>query len=118
MAIHPDHPGLAVEVVVDGTTLKEYADDEDVQPQGTATKYIEAVAGTNYSVRVQIPPALFAKYSIVTHLRIDGVKVRGGIHFRSNYANKGSVSLIDCSHAVVDGKAMSQLFRFGTISTC
>ena len=47
-----------VEVIVDGKPVNEYEDDDDPEPNvvNTATKYVEAVSGKEYSFRITIGP--------------------------------------------------------------
>jgi hypothetical protein len=60
MAIHPDYPGLTVEVVVDDLTLTEYIDDTEAPPTDTVVKYIEAVSGANFAIRFVVANSCFA----------------------------------------------------------
>jgi hypothetical protein len=75
MAIHPDHPGLVAEVVVNGQALREY--DDDGQPQlRTVTKYVEAVSDARFSVRYTIPKGLTGVCGVRSNLMIDGRNAR------------------------------------------
>ena len=85
MAIHPDHPELKVEIVVDDEALKEYARDEDEQDWKNITKYVQASSGAFFAVRYTIPKALFAEHGVRAVVGVDGVEMR-----RNPYNNDDS----------------------------
>ncbi|KAF4626758.1 hypothetical protein G7Y89_g11398 [Cudoniella acicularis] len=66
MAIHELIPGVEVAIIVDGVPLEEYVDDEVDRHSGqfgeqraarTVSKYIEAVTGKEFSIRVKLDTA-------------------------------------------------------------
>jgi hypothetical protein len=75
MAIYPDHPGLKAEVIVNGSALAEF-DDNKSPEHNTTTRYVEAVAGEHFSIRVVIPPKYFETYSVEAVFRVDGTDMR------------------------------------------
>ncbi|KAF2651345.1 hypothetical protein K491DRAFT_761119 [Lophiostoma macrostomum CBS 122681] len=89
MAILPDIPGLRVEVYVNGDPLREYHDyeedseddDEDDEeepdrPRKTVTKYVEAVSGANFELRVSFNDSFDSPHAIRGKIEIDGMDVR------------------------------------------
>ncbi|KAI4721052.1 hypothetical protein E4T48_02746 [Aureobasidium sp. EXF-10727] len=56
MAIIPDVPHVAVDIVVDGRPLPEYLDEDDddsISPDST-TKYVECVSGSRFGIRIDL----------------------------------------------------------------
>lgn len=48
-------PGLSIELRTDGQALREYADDETIDGENaTATRYVEAVPNTEFSVHTSV----------------------------------------------------------------
>ncbi|KAI8934335.1 hypothetical protein NX059_009071 [Plenodomus lindquistii] len=120
MAIHPGHPGLKTEVLVNGRALKEYDDDDEGEPKpGTVTKYIEAEADARYSISYHVPPQLFESHDISVKLDIDGVNMRNpSIGNDLETRRIGASSTIYTSSAIINGKRMGQPFRFTHLDTC
>jgi hypothetical protein len=50
MAIHPAHPGITVQIMVNGQPLPEFDDTEAVQEPSVMSKYIEAQAGSEFEI--------------------------------------------------------------------
>lgn len=76
-----DIPELHAHVWVDQEQLAEY-DDEDTFPSKTKkSKYIEAVAGSTFSVRVTTSPAMARdpRDCLVAYVYLDGKTVEGRI---------------------------------------
>lgn len=78
MAIHPEFPGVEVTIEVDGVALREYASDEDQQPQVTTTCYVESQAGKNFIVMLKFPEdfAQMQQSDIEAILTVDGQRMR------------------------------------------
>ncbi|KAH9876225.1 hypothetical protein J1614_004104 [Plenodomus biglobosus] len=117
MAIHSDHPGLEVEVIVNGKALKEYDDDEKEAKKGTVVKYIEAQEGENYSVKVHLPANLFKTYSIRAEIYIDGISVCDVVYSQKKYYLKGYTGELDTTYDSIEGMPMGQRFRFAKLKT-
>ena len=77
MTIHPDHPGLEVEVVVNDVPLKEY-DDEEAPPH-TVTKYVESTSGANFKVRYRFTKPFLTTHGVSLDLSLDGIYMAGSI---------------------------------------
>lgn len=53
MAVLDSLPGVEVTVVVDGEDLHEYQDADMEDNEDTVTKYIEAVDGANFAIKIK-----------------------------------------------------------------
>jgi hypothetical protein len=53
MAVIPDVPHVVVDIVVDGTPLTEYPDEDDDEALSSdgITKYVECVSGSHFGIR-------------------------------------------------------------------
>jgi hypothetical protein len=56
MAIHNNFPGLTVELVTDGSPLREYEIEEASPVPNTVMKYVEAEAGAEFAIRYSFSP--------------------------------------------------------------
>lgn len=81
MAIHPDHSGLEVEVVVNDVPLKEYDDDE--APPHTVMKYVESATGANFKVRYRFTKPFPTTHGVSLDLSLDGIRMSGSTHRNS-----------------------------------
>ncbi|KKY20242.1 hypothetical protein UCDDS831_g04876 [Diplodia seriata] len=75
MAIISDIPGLKVEVRVHGQALDEFPSDDEPDTSDTATRYIEATSGVEFTVRITYDEALdprYKSYDIHSRLELDG----------------------------------------------
>ncbi|KAF2491026.1 hypothetical protein BU16DRAFT_141592 [Lophium mytilinum] len=95
MAILNDLPGLKVEIVVNGQTLKEY-DDDDEDPEEkprTVTKYIEATSGASFEVRFTFTRLFsLSMYSFAMDIYLDG-KFMDNMCIQKNDLFKGPIEL-------------------------
>jgi hypothetical protein len=106
MAIHPDHPGLKAEVIVNGSALAEFDDNESLE-HNTTTRYVEAVAGEHFGIRIVIPPKYFETYSVEAVLRVDGTDMRHRVFRRTMYRGSGVTTVTDASAAYIEGESMA-----------
>lgn len=76
-----DIPKLHAHVWVDGQQLAEYDDEDTFLSKTTKSKYIEAVAGSTFSVRVTTSPAMARdrRDCLVANVYLDGKYVAGKI---------------------------------------
>ncbi|KAL1648463.1 hypothetical protein SLS58_002218 [Diplodia intermedia] len=75
MAIISDIPGLRVEVRVHGQPLDEFPSEDEPDTSDTATRYIEATSGVEFTVRITYDEALDPRYKsfdIQSRLELDG----------------------------------------------
>ncbi|KAG9551953.1 hypothetical protein KCU71_g14153, partial [Aureobasidium melanogenum] len=86
MAIIPDVPHVAVDIVVDGLPLPEYLDEDDddsVSPDST-TKYVECVSGSHFGIRVNLTGMslghLGGGNAVEALYYLDGQYVAGTVH--------------------------------------
>jgi len=70
MAIHPKHPGLKAEVVVDYHPLKGYDEDEKM-----VAKYLQVDDDSKFAIRYKIPKGLSGESGVRVKLKIDGKTV-------------------------------------------
>jgi hypothetical protein len=72
MAILPAYPGLSVQVEVHDQPLLEYDDEDAVQDARSVTKYIEACAGSEFSIKFLFDKTMKRKKDICVGCYIDG----------------------------------------------
>ncbi|KAF2004868.1 hypothetical protein P154DRAFT_518926 [Amniculicola lignicola CBS 123094] len=84
MAIIPDQPSLQVEVLVNGTPLQEYDDDEVEASPTSVTKYIEAKSGAEFAIRWTFTPP-FPKNTVMLDIFLDGKWMRGVFANQKNF---------------------------------
>jgi hypothetical protein len=72
MAILPAQPGLSVQVEVDDQLLLEYDDEDAVQDARSVTKYIEACAGSEFSIKFLFDKTIKRKKVLRVGCYIDG----------------------------------------------
>lgn len=76
MAVHPDHPKLSAEVVVDYEPLKEYDDDDDGSGDSRiVTKYVQVDDDAQFGVRFTVPKGLTGECGVRSVVKIDGKTV-------------------------------------------
>jgi len=88
MAVTDKHPGLEVEVVVDGAPLKEYNDD-DSNDQEIVSKYIEAQSGAEFAVRSTFTAPFPRGHGVQIAVRVDGTTRRYGYESSDLYGRQG-----------------------------
>lgn len=116
MAVHPNHPELNVEIIVDEEALQEYANDEGEQDARDVTRYVQASSGACFAVRYAIPAELFAQHGVRAVIEIDGVEVRKSPYGNSRLRRElGHTVTCDATAARVNGVDMGQKFRFAEI---
>lgn len=116
MAIHADYPGLVAEEVVQGIALKEYHDSE-VEALRTTTIYIQATSGENLTIMSTIPRLRFDTCGVAMVVKIDGEIMRRDLFIHKTYTDRGKQGTIAGTRARVDGKTMTQTFRFDEVKT-
>jgi len=52
MAVAETAPGLDITILVDGNPLEEHRNEEDLEEEGTITRWIEATDGKNFAIRI------------------------------------------------------------------
>ena len=71
------YKGIEVTVQVAGVDLKEYEDEDEssYEDPKTVSKYIEAVSGAKFAVKVRVPKTYKMKGNAVSfHISADGVR--------------------------------------------
>ncbi|KAH5159734.1 hypothetical protein HBH69_060220 [Parastagonospora nodorum] len=79
MAVHPEYPGLTVQVVVNGEPLPEYEDEDATDVPKVVTKYIEAQAGTEFEIVQVFPDGFAGSDDVRTRCYIDNQEVHSPI---------------------------------------
>src|SRR2546421_1487741 len=107
-------------VEVDGVALEEY-EDEDTEQANTSTsltKYVEAVSGTNFSLKFTVHPGWTMQADFVAwYVHLDGKNYGGGVVRREAYNGNHTCSF--ACHGVVSGAGhdwKERKFRFADIN--
>ncbi|KAH4400484.1 hypothetical protein HBH92_232170 [Parastagonospora nodorum] len=79
MAVHPEYPGLTVQVVMNGEPLPEYEDEDATDDPKVVTKYIEAQAGTEFEIVQVFPDGFAGSDDVRTRCYIDNQEVHSPI---------------------------------------
>lgn len=75
MAILDSLPGVEITVVVDGEDLHEYQDTDMEDEENTVTKYVEAVTGANFAIKIMVPKKFgFEGTCLSFHVLVDGAE--------------------------------------------
>lgn len=122
MAIIPDVPHVAVDIVVDGRPLPEYLDEDDddsVSPD-SINKYVECVSGSHFGIRVDLTGmdtrGLRRGNSIITDYYLDGQLVADTVH-RFPLRNR-SISVLSGESRREGGVWVMRKFLFANLVTC
>jgi hypothetical protein len=80
MAVHPEYPGLTVQILVNGEPLPEYEDEDATDNPKVVTKYIEAQAGTDFEIERVYPDGLSGSDDVRTRCYINDQEVRSFVN--------------------------------------
>jgi hypothetical protein len=97
MAVHPDHPGLTVEFVVDGSVVEEYDDNQPITPN-TVTRYVEAVSDATFAIKFRLTSPFPITYGVVIEVRLDGQKVFSSIIRKDKSGNHMTGGAMEHAH--------------------
>lgn len=114
MAIHPEHPGLCAEVVIDDEALQEYDDeeaDEDGPPE-TITKYAQVDSDAHFGVRYTIPSDLTGEFGVRSQLFLDGKRISTSVHSRRQFEENDVANYLEKYYTTMNGSNYEQRFRF------
>jgi hypothetical protein len=109
MAIHPDHPGLTVEVTVDDQPLEEYTDADDVTDPKTITRYTDARYGAEFAIKFNFESPFPANSDVGYKIWVDGKLVKAAFVYQRQLLIRGPYIT---SGAKIKGKAGWYLQRF------
>jgi hypothetical protein len=74
MAILDSLPGVEITVVVNGEDLHEYQDTDMEDEENTVTKYVEAVTGANFAIKITMPKGFaFGGDCLSFRVKVDGL---------------------------------------------
>jgi len=76
MAVHPEYPGLTVQVMVNSKPLPEYQDPNAIDDPKDVTRYIKAQAGTEFEIVQVFLDGFAGSDDIRTRCYIDGQMMR------------------------------------------
>lgn len=77
MAVIEAIPGVAITVQVAGRPLKEWPDDNEDPRHHAVVRYVEAVSGQEFDIKVQVQDeAVFQENSLTFHVHIDGQRTQ------------------------------------------
>ena len=108
---------LDVVVCVNNIPLKEYVDNDEEQFSNTASRYIEAVSGAEFGVRVRFSSgsSISIHEGIKVVIFLDGEDVAHRF-CRPTGSPSGRQYYFDGSSKYEKGKRMKQKFKFSEIS--
>jgi hypothetical protein len=107
-------------VEVGGVALEEYEDEDTEQANTTTslTKYIEAVSGSNFSLKLTVQPGWTMEADFISwHIDLDGKQAGAGVIKSESY--DGSRSYTSVRHGIVSGAGddwTERKFRFADIT--
>lgn len=86
MAISDELPGVKVAIRANGKDLKEYRDPDLDDDTGTTTRYIEAVSGQAFTVRITVPKGFkFPAGNVLSfHVFVDGRWIDNPLAFKKD----------------------------------
>jgi hypothetical protein len=112
MAIHPDHPGLTIEVVVDEEPLPEYIDHETSSEGKELTRYIEARSGAEFQIWYRFTTLFPTKKDISFIVDIDGKVVDSGFFQRNTLTSSAEPFVTDGAEVKIGSKWVLQCLSF------
>lgn len=131
--IHPSHPhtppdkmkavgGIEVKLRVSGASLEEYEvpAEEDAAEDGKAlTKYVEAVSGSTFAVRIVLPACatLRPDDGVACNVYLDGEFVTGRSCYSSQYRSAPFILLIEGIDSMTPRGRELQRFTFAQLKT-
>ncbi|KAJ4318948.1 hypothetical protein N0V94_004179 [Neodidymelliopsis sp. IMI 364377] len=74
MAIHHDHPGLEVSIIVNGEALQESRNDDEEDRPREVTRYAQVSSDVPFGIRYSMKSALLVEHSIEYMIELDGEK--------------------------------------------
>jgi len=116
MAILRDQPGLKVEILVDGSPLQEYDDDDEEIVPTVVTKYIEAKSGVNFTIRYTILPQFHIKHALVVQSYLDGNSMENHV-CSEDVLRKCTSSTMTGVREAIAGKYYERKFCFSQLNT-
>ncbi|KAH6639651.1 hypothetical protein C7974DRAFT_410606 [Boeremia exigua] len=113
MAIHKDHPGLSVEIVVNGNALREYENNDQVHEPETVARYLQAQPGAKFGIRWSITEAFPSNRDISHSVWIDGRLISQLTNRADNLHDKTSRT-VKAGKSFVQGEWSDQKLVFAT----
>ena len=87
MVILASLPGVRVEIIVDGTPLVEYDDEETPEQSKLVSRYVEAQTGAVFAVEVSVDESRPTSQDLIVFLSVDGIFIQ------STFISKGRPSI-------------------------
>lgn len=117
MAVLDGCPNIKVHVVSNGTSLKEYDDDDEIQAPNTITKYVEVVSGAEFQIHHEILTP-WPKHAIRFGCFLDEQSIAGTIIRKRHYRGTSHLFVKDGASSYSQGQWSFQKFRFAELSVC
>ena len=114
MAILSALKGLQVQIVVDGSALKEYHEESDAGPNSVVS-YVEAVSGAKFEVHITFERGFTSQYDIRSPIYVDGCKVNTPVFHKYQVA-RGHVRCCKGATSRVQGITKEAHFRFSDLA--
>ncbi|KAJ4319592.1 hypothetical protein N0V94_003825 [Neodidymelliopsis sp. IMI 364377] len=116
MAIHNNFPGLSVEIVTDGSPLREHDIEEASPTPNTVIKYVETEAGAEFAIRCSFDPRFPNHKDVRFHALADGKFLRGLV-IRKEVLCSRAFYAIRYMKRVVDNEWVGQSICFNAVNT-
>ncbi|TKA50512.1 hypothetical protein B0A55_11922 [Friedmanniomyces simplex] len=112
-----DCPGLSVTLQAAGADLLEYAVGEEGDEADTSKRYVEVVAGSNFSVGIQYDRAfLYPQDTIEVRAWLDG-QYADGICSNPKKRRSSQIEAIDGINSLQNGRWVIQKLQFAALTT-
>jgi hypothetical protein len=117
MAVLPTHPGLTVQVVVDGQPLLEHNDEDGPSELDTITKYVEAQPGSEFVIKYTFDKTFLTEKDVGIDAFIDGTILAQSI-VRKDKLCSPIPWTINGFRTRANGKWMLRKWTFQTLPIC
>lgn len=115
MAIHTDHPGLEVCVLVVGQPLPEHEDESAASDTKTTTKYVEARAGCEFTIGYKFLHPFPITQDVRVSFSLDGTIVEKICYFEGDLRSR-SFRVMEGIKTRQDKQWFEQAFHFGDLN--
>lgn len=113
MAITDTFPAMVAEILVNGTVIQEYDDDDDNSGSGSTVKYIEAVSGAEFAIRYKIDEE--PDYDVRVDFSLDGRRASGEIVQLDRFYGGSVENVVAGVSSNKDGRWLQSNFTFSDL---
>lgn len=117
MAVHPDYPGLTVQVTINGQALLEHNGEDTSADPKVVTKYVEVYSGAEFAIEYAFTKPFPSDKDVATSVYVDGTKI-GGYATRHSNLFRREKRVIDGIKTILGGKWAKQCLRFSDLVVC